>query len=117
MRAKGEQDVDEVRRRSARRAELTGGVVTPLLAVAAFAGLATTAGLPWWAVLAVAVSTVGLAGWTRRPDRPAARAGGRVGACAGERAGGRDGRPAAESAGEWAGVRTGERVGVRVPMR
>lgn len=46
-----------------------------LLAVAACGGHATKAGLPWWAVLAVAVSTLGLAGWTRRP---AARAGGRV---------------------------------------
>ncbi|MFD8235398.1 hypothetical protein ACFV20_26395 [Streptomyces sp. NPDC059696] len=78
MRVKGEKDVDEARERSARRAELTGGVATVLLGVAAFAGLATQAGLPWWAVLAVAVSTVGLAGWTRRPDGPSARTGGRV---------------------------------------
>ncbi|WP_159038804.1 hypothetical protein [Streptomyces sp. NRRL B-1140] len=77
--------MDQTRERSARRAELTGGVVTALLAVAAFAGLATTAGLPWWAVLAVAVSTVGLSGWTRRPDRPAARAGEPIGGRDGER--------------------------------
>jgi hypothetical protein len=75
---KGEQDVDETRRRPGRRAGLPGGVGTALLAVAACGGHATKAGLPWWAVLAVAVSTVGLAGWTRRPERPAARAGGRV---------------------------------------
>ncbi|MER7477869.1 hypothetical protein ABTX60_09430 [Streptomyces sp. NPDC126510] len=93
--------MDDTRRRSARGAELTGGVVTALLAVAAFAGLATTAGLPWWAVLAVAVSTVGLSGWTRRPDRPAARAGG----------------PIAERGEGRAGERGGERVGERVPMR
>ncbi|MEU3885338.1 hypothetical protein [Streptomyces sp. NPDC029041] len=77
--------MDQTRGRSARRAELTGGVVTALLAVAAFAGLATTAGLPWWAVLAVAVSTVGLSGWTRRPERPAARDGERIGERDGER--------------------------------
>ncbi|WP_344367735.1 hypothetical protein [Streptomyces indiaensis] len=70
--------MDETRERSVRRAELTGGVATALLGVAGLAGLATQAGLPWWAVLAVAVSTVGLAGWTRRPDRPSARAGGQV---------------------------------------
>ncbi|MFF5367253.1 hypothetical protein [Streptomyces sp. NPDC013187] len=93
--------MDETRGQSARRAELTGGVVTALLAFAAFAGFATTAGLPWWAVLAVAVSTVGLSGWTRRPDRPAARGGERIGERDGERAGGR----------------AGERVGERVPMR
>ncbi|EFL36324.1 predicted protein [Streptomyces viridochromogenes DSM 40736] len=60
--AKGEQDVDETRHR--RRAGLTGGAVTALLAVAACAGHATGAEIPWWAVLAVAVSTAGLAGWT-----------------------------------------------------
>jgi hypothetical protein len=60
----GEQHVDETRHRPVRRAELTGGAGTALLAVAAFAGHATKAGLPWWAVLAVAVSTAGLAGWT-----------------------------------------------------
>ncbi|MFH8656208.1 hypothetical protein [Streptomyces afghaniensis] len=54
----------ETRHRPVRRAELTGGAGTALLAVAAFAGHATKAGLPWWAVLAVAVSTAGLAGWT-----------------------------------------------------
>ncbi|MFD5233283.1 hypothetical protein ACFWJ5_33105 [Streptomyces qaidamensis] len=75
---KGEQDVEETGRRPARRTGLPGGVVTALLAVAACAGHATKANLPWWAVLAVAVSTVGLAGWTRRPDRPSARAGGRL---------------------------------------
>ncbi|PPS73341.1 hypothetical protein [Streptomyces sp. 46] len=101
--------MDEARRRSARRAELAGGVITSLLAFSAFAGLATKAGLPWWAVLAVAVSTVGLAGWTRRPDRPAARAGGRIGERAGEQVG--------EWAGERIGERAGERVGARVPMR
>jgi hypothetical protein len=111
---KGEQDVEEARRRSARRAELTGGVVTSLLAVAAFAGLATKAGLPWWAGLAVAVSTVGLAGWTRRPDRPAMRAGERIGELSWEPVGER----AAEPAG-WERVvePAGERVGERVPMR
>ncbi|MFJ8591582.1 hypothetical protein [Streptomyces sp. NPDC093598] len=56
--------MDETRHRPVRRAGPTGGAVTALLAVAAFAGHATTAGLPWWAVLAVAVSTAGLAGWT-----------------------------------------------------
>uniref|UniRef100_UPI0031CF6239 hypothetical protein n=1 Tax=Streptomyces hawaiiensis TaxID=67305 RepID=UPI0031CF6239 len=101
--------MDETRRRSARRAELTGGVVTSLLAVTAFAGLATTAGLPWWAVLAVAVSTVGLAGWTRRPDRPTARVEGRIGERIGERAGDR--------VEERVGERAGERVGARAPMR
>ncbi|MEU1316000.1 hypothetical protein [Streptomyces tibetensis] len=105
--------MDEARRPSARRAELAGGVITSLLAFSAFAGLATKAGLPWWAVLAVAVSTVGLAGWTRRPDRPAVRAGGRIGERIGERAG--------EQVGEWAGERigerAGERVGARAPMR
>jgi hypothetical protein len=60
----GEQHVGETRHRPVRRAELTGGAGTALLAVAAFAGHATKAGLPWWAVLAVAVSTAGLAGWT-----------------------------------------------------
>lgn len=75
---KGEQDVDETRQGPARWPGLAGGAVTALLAVAACAGHATKAGLPWWAVLAVAVSTVGLAGWTRRPDRPSARAGGRL---------------------------------------
>ncbi|MEU7718953.1 hypothetical protein [Streptomyces tibetensis] len=101
--------MDETRRRSARGAELAGGVVTPLLAFAAFAGLATQAGLPWWAVLAVAVSTVGLAGWTRRPDRPAARAG--------EGAGGRTGERVGKPIGGRAGGTAGERVGERVPMR
>ncbi|MGA5899046.1 hypothetical protein [Streptomyces venetus] len=47
-----------------RRARLTGGAVTALLAVAACAGHATKAEIPWWAVLAVAVSAAGLAGWT-----------------------------------------------------
>ncbi|MFF7312007.1 hypothetical protein [Streptomyces sp. NPDC008137] len=70
--------MEETGRRPARWAGLPGGVVTALLAVAACAGHATKTGLPWWAVLAVAVSTVGLAGWTRRPDRPSARAGGRL---------------------------------------
>ncbi|MFD5335565.1 hypothetical protein [Streptomyces hawaiiensis] len=56
--------MDETRHRPVRRAELAGGAGTALLAVAAFAGHATTAGLPWWAVLAVAVSTAGLVGWT-----------------------------------------------------
>ncbi|MBB6074347.1 hypothetical protein [Streptomyces paradoxus] len=70
--------MDETRQGPARRSGLAGGVVTAVLAVAACAGHATKADLPWWAVLAVAVSTVGLAGWTRRPDRPSARAGGRV---------------------------------------
>jgi hypothetical protein len=56
--------VDEARVRRVRRAETTGGAVTGLLAVASCAGHATKAELPWWAVLAVAVSTVGLAGWT-----------------------------------------------------
>ncbi|GGW96801.1 hypothetical protein GCM10010383_28210 [Streptomyces lomondensis] len=60
---KGEQQVDETHRPT-RRAGLTGGAVTALLAVAACAGHATKAELPWWAVLAVAVSTVSLAGWT-----------------------------------------------------
>ncbi|MBR8638419.1 hypothetical protein KEF29_01790 [Streptomyces tuirus] len=58
----GDQDVDETRHR--RRAGLTGGAVTALLAVAACAGHATKAEIPWWAVLAVAVSAAGLAGWT-----------------------------------------------------
>ncbi|MER7900796.1 hypothetical protein ABTX62_33150 [Streptomyces sp. NPDC096046] len=56
--------MDETRHRPVRRAELAGGAVTALLALAAFAGHATKTGLPWWAVLAVAVSTAGLAGWT-----------------------------------------------------
>ncbi|MEV3967547.1 hypothetical protein AB0K68_05320 [Streptomyces sp. NPDC050698] len=85
VRAKGEKDVDETRGRSAGRAEVIGGVATALLAVAAFAGHATQAGLPWWAVSAVAVSTVGLAGWTRRPDRPSVRSAVRVGERVGER--------------------------------
>ncbi|MET9758916.1 hypothetical protein ABZ016_07655 [Streptomyces sp. NPDC006372] len=58
-RAKGDQDVDETRHR-----RCAGGAVTALLAVAACAGHATTADIPWWAVLAVAVSTAGLVGWT-----------------------------------------------------
>jgi hypothetical protein len=62
--SEGGQHVDETRHRPVRRAELAGGAVTALLAVAAFAGHATKTGLPWWAVLAVAVSTAGLAGWT-----------------------------------------------------
>ncbi|MEU0894408.1 hypothetical protein [Streptomyces massasporeus] len=70
--------MEETGRRSARRTGLPGGVVTALLAVAACAGHATKADLPWWAVLAVAVSAVGLAGWTGRPERPSARAGGRL---------------------------------------
>ncbi|MEU6468309.1 hypothetical protein ACIP4Q_04480 [Streptomyces massasporeus] len=70
--------MDETGRRPARRAGLPGGAVTALLAVAACAGHATKADLPWWAVLAVAVSAVGLAGWTRRPERPSARAGERL---------------------------------------
>ncbi|MEU2268982.1 hypothetical protein ABZ568_21745 [Streptomyces olindensis] len=61
---KGKQQVDETRHRPVRRAGLTGGAVTALLAVAACAGHATKAELPWWAVLAVAVSTVSLTGWT-----------------------------------------------------
>ncbi|MEU6915067.1 hypothetical protein [Streptomyces olindensis] len=56
--------MDDTRHRPVRRAGPTGGAVPALLAVAACAGHATKAGLPWWAVLAVAVSTVGLAGWT-----------------------------------------------------
>ncbi len=56
--------MDETRHRPTRRAGLTGGAVTALLAVAACAGHATKAELPWWAVLAVTVSTVSLAGWT-----------------------------------------------------
>lgn len=64
--------MDETRHRSVRRAGQAGGAVTALLAVAACAGHATKTGLPWWAVLAVAVSAAGLAGWTgarigRRP--------------------------------------------------
>ncbi|MEU0194800.1 hypothetical protein ABZ250_33945 [Streptomyces afghaniensis] len=54
--------MDETRHR--RGAGLTGGAVTAPLAVAACAGHATKAEIPWWAVLAVAVSTAGLAGWT-----------------------------------------------------
>ncbi|GGY07554.1 hypothetical protein [Streptomyces djakartensis] len=56
------EDVDGTRRR--RGAGLTGSAVTALLAVAAGAGHAATAEIPWWAVLAVAVSTAGLAGRT-----------------------------------------------------
>ncbi|MGW0610739.1 hypothetical protein [Streptomyces sp. NPDC002788] len=56
--------MDEARERPVRRAGPTGGALTALLAVAACAGHATKAELPWWAVLAVAVSTAGLAGWT-----------------------------------------------------
>ncbi|MEU0201189.1 MULTISPECIES: hypothetical protein [unclassified Streptomyces] len=56
--------MDETRHRPVRRAGPTGGAVPALLAVVACAGHATKAELPWWAVLAVAVSTVGLAGWT-----------------------------------------------------
>ncbi|MFF8673295.1 hypothetical protein [Streptomyces sp. NPDC015242] len=65
--------MDQVGDRRVRRAEAAGGAVTALLAVAACAGHATKAELPWWAVLAVAVSTAGLAGWT------GARMGGRRG--------------------------------------
>ncbi|WP_369194773.1 hypothetical protein [Streptomyces djakartensis] len=67
--------MDETRHRSARRAGPAGGAVTALLAVAACAGHATKTGLPWWAVLAVVISTVGLAGWTgaRIGRRPAPR--------------------------------------------
>ncbi|MFE1250847.1 hypothetical protein [Streptomyces sp. NPDC058735] len=57
-----------------RRTEAVRGGVTALLAVAACAGHATKAGLPWWAVLAVAVSTTGLAGWKgARTGGPGAR--------------------------------------------
>ncbi|GGT74048.1 hypothetical protein GCM10010256_35910 [Streptomyces coeruleorubidus] len=56
--------MDDARDRRVRRAEATGGAVTALLAVASCAGHATKADLPWWAVLAVAVSTAGLVGWT-----------------------------------------------------
>ncbi|WP_329048717.1 hypothetical protein OG873_04855 [Streptomyces violaceus] len=62
--AKGDHDVDETRHRPVRRAGLIGGTVPALLAVAACAGHATKAEIPWWAVLAVAVSTAGLAGRT-----------------------------------------------------
>ncbi|MFB9536303.1 MULTISPECIES: hypothetical protein [Streptomyces] len=62
--AKGDHDVDETRHRPVRRAGLIGGAVPALLAVAACAGHATKAEIPWWAVLAVAVSTAGLAGRT-----------------------------------------------------
>ncbi|MFH8496289.1 hypothetical protein [Streptomyces coeruleorubidus] len=56
--------MDDARDRRVRRAEATGGAVTGLLAIASCAGHATKADLPWWAVLAVAVSTAGLVGWT-----------------------------------------------------
>ncbi|WP_306970989.1 hypothetical protein [Streptomyces afghaniensis] len=56
--------MDEAGDRRIRRVEAAGGAVTALLAVAACAGHATKAELPWWAVLAVAASTAGLAGWT-----------------------------------------------------
>ncbi|MFE7897870.1 hypothetical protein ACFU3E_10165 [Streptomyces sp. NPDC057424] len=56
--------MDETRQRPVRRGGPAGGAATSLLAVAACAGHATNAELPWWAVLAVAVSTAGLAGWT-----------------------------------------------------
>ncbi len=69
----GGHGVDEAGDRRVRRADAAGGAVTALLAVAACAGHATKAELPWWAVLAVAVSTAGLAGWT------GARMGGRRG--------------------------------------
>lgn len=69
----GGHGVDEAGDRRGRRAEAAGGAVTALLAVAACAGHATKAELPWWAVLAVAVSTAGPAGWT------GARMGGRRG--------------------------------------
>ncbi|WP_328346192.1 hypothetical protein [Streptomyces violaceus] len=62
--AKGDHDVDETRHRPVRSAGLIGGTVPALLAVAACAGHATKAEIPWWAVLAVAVSTAGLAGRT-----------------------------------------------------
>lgn len=62
--ANGDHDVDETRHRTVQRAGLIGGAVPALLAVAACAGHATKAEIPWWAVLAVAVSTVGLAGRT-----------------------------------------------------
>jgi hypothetical protein len=69
----GGHGVDEAGDRRVRRTEAAGGAATALLAVAACAGHATKAELPWWAVLAVAVSTAGLAGWT------GARMGGRRG--------------------------------------
>ncbi|MFD8152251.1 hypothetical protein ACFY3O_02910 [Streptomyces sp. NPDC001046] len=56
--------MDGRRHRSVRRAGPAGGAVTALLAVAACAGHATNTGLPWWAVLAVALSAAGPAGWT-----------------------------------------------------
>ncbi|MGX5211180.1 hypothetical protein ACWKT3_21295 [Streptomyces violaceus] len=56
--------MDETRHRPVRRAGLIGGAVPALLAVAACAGHATKAEIPWWAVLAVAVSTASLAGRT-----------------------------------------------------
>ncbi|MDG9708595.1 hypothetical protein [Streptomyces sp. DH10] len=56
--------MDDARDRRVRRAEAAGGAVTGLLAIASCAGHATKADLPWWAALAVAVSTAGLAGWT-----------------------------------------------------
>lgn len=47
-----------------RRAGLSGAVVTALPAVVAVVSYGARADLPWWAVVAVALLTAGLAGWT-----------------------------------------------------
>ncbi|MFJ3722848.1 hypothetical protein ACIPYQ_09795 [Streptomyces sp. NPDC090045] len=67
---RGIRDVDEGREAGeggrngrVRRAGLAGAAVTALLAVVAVVGLGVEAGLPWWAVVAVALVTAALAGW------------------------------------------------------
>lgn len=61
---KGVWDVDEGQGWHIGRARLYGAVVAALLAVLAVVGFGIKADLPLWAVVAVALLTAGLAGWT-----------------------------------------------------
>ncbi|WP_248500494.1 hypothetical protein [Streptomyces sp. D2-8] len=56
--------MNRVRDRRIRLARLFGAAVTAFLAVTAVVGFGIRAGLPWWAVVAGALPTGGLAGWT-----------------------------------------------------
>ncbi|WP_330480448.1 hypothetical protein [Streptomyces sp. NBC_00724] len=57
-------DVGKGRDRRIRRARSFGAAATAFLAVVAVVGFGAKAGLPWWAVVAGALLTAGLAGWT-----------------------------------------------------